>query len=136
MFGSILGTMFSGWLIIGSMIYSPPATDLLPTNYTQGCDPFNQSASALSRIHSNGSVSWRREMPITATIISTTTNSGCEEEDIDWNAFPYVMYRISYLWIGPLNFLFTFVITCLISIATGGRDNVNKKVKKRLFMND
>lgn len=127
-FGSILGTIFSGWLIIGQIVYKPPGEDLLPTNYTEGCDPFNASARVLSEIEASTADNYVTTMTTTTAMTITTTapitakgmNSTTADDSIDWDSFPYVLYRTSYMWISPFNFFFTFIATCLISIATGG----------------
>ena len=128
-FGSILGTIFSGWLIIGQIVYKPPGEDLLPTNYTEGCDPFNASARVLSEIEASTADNYVTTMTTTTAMTITTTapitakgmNSTTADDSIDWDSFPYVLYRTSYMWISPFNFFFTFIATCLISIATGGK---------------
>ena len=128
-FGSLIGTAFSGFIVIGSIIYPLPPTDLLPTNFTEGCDPFNSSSHVYQLIDFNqgDATLLRSSLVAMATLPPTpslTTAAGrnetVEEEEVDWDAFPYVIYRTSYLWIAPFNFTFTFLITCLISVATGG----------------
>ena len=57
--------------------------------------------------------------PLLTTAAAASRNETVAEE-VDWDAFPYVVYRTSYLWIAPFNFTFTFLVTCLISVATGG----------------
>ena len=108
------------------MVYKAPATDLLPTNFTEGCNPFNKSSADYNLIDLN-----RIERDSYSSAVVTETplvvsgaalGNSTDDDGIDWTKFPYVFYSISYLWIAPFNFLFTFIVTSVISIATGGNE--------------